>query len=174
MKELSIMIYSSAAWLLLASGAAIADRESQNDFRWFDGRHSLVGAWQVETTVRRNAADCANADPLPPLAPNPFPSFSTFHFGGTMNEQGSRSPPARRSPGFGIWKRTGRHDYSYRVMFQSFDVNGLLAATMDIRTQLVLAKDGETFDGISRFVRTDISGNVLNFCATMNGQRITL
>jgi hypothetical protein len=61
-----------------------------------------------------------------------------------------------------------------RLMFHSFDVNGLLTATMDITMELKLAKDGDTFMGVSRFVRTDLSGNVLNFCATMDGQRFTL
>jgi len=66
-----------------------------------------------------------------------------------MTEQGSRSSPAKRSTGFGVWERTGGR-------------------------QLTLAKDGETFEGISRFIRTDISGNALNFCATMNGARMGL
>ena len=170
MKKLLIVICSTAAGLLLASAAATADHSRD----WRDGGKSLVGAWQVETTVRVHAEDCTTAPLVPPFAPNPFPSFNTFHFGGTMNEHGSRSSPAQRSPGVGVGERTGRSEYDYRLLFHSFDENGLLTATMDIRTQLVLAKDRETFDGVSRFTRTDISGNVLNFCATMSGQRIML
>jgi len=45
---------------------------------------------------------------------------------------------------------------------------------MDIATDLALSDDGETFEGVSRFIRTDISGNALNFCATMSGSRMTL
>ena len=59
-------------------------------------------------------------------------------------------------------------------MFHSFDENGFLSATMDIRSDLKLSKDGQTFKGVSRFALTDISGNIQNFCATLTGERITL
>lgn len=170
MKKQMFLIYGIAAGLLLSSAATTAD----NSNRWRHDGVTLEGTWAVETTIRVDAEDCSTADLVPPFAPNPFPSFNSFHTGGTMNEHGSRSSPAFRSPGFGIWERTGRRAYAYRLMFHSFDANGLLSATMDIRTQLKLAKDGETFEGLSRFVRTDISGNALKFCATMNGQRIVL
>lgn len=59
-------------------------------------------------------------------------------------------------------------------MFQSVDAKGLLAATIDFYTQPTVAKNGWTFEGISRLARTDIGGNVLNVCATMTGKRIEL
>ena len=52
--------------------------------------------------------------------------------------------------------------------------NAPLSATRDTRTQPKLGKTGNTFEGVSRFVRTDISGNDVNFCATMSGERIIL
>lgn len=82
--------------------------------------------------------------------------------------------PATRTSGHGVWERRGHRTYDYRLLFYSFDGNGLLAATMDIRTNLKLATDGNTFGGVSRFLRTDISGNALRFCATMSGKRISL
>lgn len=170
MNKLIILVCSLAASLLLVAGSASAD----NDYRWRYSWHSIQGAWQVETTVRLPADDCTTAPLVPPFAPNPFPAFNTFHLGGTMSEQGSRSSPANRSPGFGTWERLGHRKYAYRLMFHSFDANGFLNATMDIRTDLKVAKDGNTFKGVSRLVRTDISGNVRNFCATMDGQRFSL
>ena len=117
----------------------------------------------------------SSATPLvPPFAPNPFPAFNTFHMGGTMTEQGSRSSPANRSTGFGVWERSGIRTYGYRLLFHSFDGNGLLSATMDITSDVKLAKDGQTFEGVSRLVRTDTSGNALHFCATLVGERIVL
>lgn len=174
MKKHLFLIFGIAAGLLLATGAATADYDKSIDYYWHDGGNSLQGSWLVETTVRVHAEDCTTAPLVPPFAPNPFSAFNSFHQGGTMTEQGSRSSPARRSTGFGVWERTGHRKYAYRLQFHSFDANGLLAATMDIRTQLKLARDGETFEAVSRFVRTDISGNALNFCATMTGERINL
>ena len=174
MKKHLFFIYGTAASLLLAAGAATADYGKDIDYYWRDGGNSLQGSWLVETTVRLPADDCTTAPLVPPFAPNPFPAFNSFHFGGTMTEQGSRSSPGSRSPGFGVWERNGRRKYAYHLQFHSFDANGLLGATMDIRTQLKLAGDGETFERVSRFVRTDISGNALNFCATMTGERINL
>lgn len=174
MKKQLVLIFGIAAGLLLATGAATADYDKSIDYYWYDGGNSLQGSWLVETTVRVHAEDCTTAAPVPGNAPNPFPAFNSFHQGGTMTEQGSRSSPGRRSTGFGVWERTGHRKYAYRLQFHSFDVNGLLTATMDIRTQLKLARDGETFEGVSRFVRTDISGNALKICATMTGERINL
>jgi hypothetical protein len=119
------------------------------------------------------AADCTTAA-LVPSGPNPFPSFNTFHFGGTMSEFGSRAAPATRSSGHGVWKRVGYDAFAYRLMFHSFDANGFLTAKMDIKSDVTLGADGLTFTGVSRFVRTDLSGNVLNFCATLTGARVTL
>ncbi len=170
MKKFLFLGISSFAALSLLSGLVMAD----NDYFGHDGGASLVGSWQVDTTVRVDAEDCTTAPLVPPFAPNPFPSFNSFHLGGTMNEHGSRSSPAMRSPGFGVWERTGGRKYEYHLMFHSFDENGLLSATMSIRTDLKVARNGESFEGVSRFVRTDISGNVLDFCATMTGERINL
>lgn len=167
MKKLTSLACGTAASLLLATGSVSAGNDAQY------ARRTLEGAWQVVTTVRVPAEDCTTAPPLPPDAPNPFPSFNTFHEGGTMSEWGSRSPPANRSSGHGVWEYLGGNKFGYRLMFHSFD-NGLLAATMDIRTELKLSKNGETFRGVSRFVRTDVSGNALTFCATARGKRFSL
>ena len=167
MNKCIILACSTTAGLLLATTSVSA--EYIGGFH----KHSIEGAWQVVTTVRLPAADCTTSPPVP-TGVNPFRSFNTFHEGGTMSESGTRSPPSQRTPGHGVWERTGYNRFGYRSMFHSFDVNGLLTATMDITSELKLAKDGETFSGVGRFVRTDLSGNVLNFCATFDAQRFTL
>jgi hypothetical protein len=45
---------------------------------------------------------------------------------------------------------------------------------MDIRSDITLAQDGETFMGVSRFRFSDTSGNVIPFCATLEGVRFSL
>lgn len=172
MTKFRLLTCSAMASALLVAGSALADKDYGYDWRY--AGPSLQGAWQVETTVRVHADDCSTAPLVPPFAPNPFPSLYTFHDGGTLNEHGSRSSPAGRGTGFGIWERTWRGKFDFRLMFQSFGADGLLSATMDIRTRVSLTNHGDSFEAVSRFVRTDIEGNALNFCATMTGQRITL
>jgi hypothetical protein len=167
MKKRAMLACSTTAGLLLANGSVSAEYIGEYH------RRSIEGAWQVVTTLRLPAADCTTSPPVP-TGVNPFASLNTFHEGGTMSEWGTRSPPALRTSGHGVWERIGHNTFGYRLMFYSFDVNGLLAATMDFTTELKLAKDGETFTGVSRIVRTDLSGNVLNVCATMDGRRFVL
>ena len=167
MKKLILLIGAFATAPLLLTAVADAGAKSQPP------AHSIIGAWQVEVTVRQNAADCSTA-PEAPGGPNPFPSLNTFHKGGTVSETGSRSPPSMRSPGHGVWKRIGGDRFEFRVTFQRFDVNGLLTSNMEIRSEFALAPDGNTFEGVGRLLVTDLSGNSFTFCATQSGVRFSL
>jgi hypothetical protein len=167
MNKLSVLASSVMAGSLLVAGpasAASADNSS---------RPQLEGLWQVVVTLRVDAPDCSTAtvivDPW-----NPFPSFNTFHRGGTMSEFGTRSPPASRTSGHGIWKRTGNRSFEFRHVFYSFDANQALAANMDVRSDVTVNRKGNRFEGVARLVRTDLEGKALHFCATLNGERITL
>ena len=135
--------------------------------------NSLVGAWEVEVTVREPVADCSTAAPVG-FGPNPFPALNTFHQGGTVSETGSRWPPSNRSPGHGVWERIAGRDYAARVEFQIFDDNGFLSYFMDVRSEIRLARDGHTFSATGRLLFTDTSGNTVPFCHSMEGVRITL
>ena len=167
MNKLAMLACSTAASLSLLAGSALADYDE------WPPRLTLVGSWQVETTLRADGRDCTIA-PIVGTGVNPFQALNTFHEGGTMSEFGTRSPPATRTSGHGVWERRGHRTYDYRVLFYSFDANGLFTATMDLRTGVTLAPDGNTFAGVSRFLRTDVSGNAVRFCATMSGKRISL
>lgn len=169
MKSSFLISCLAASVLAMHSGNASAD---DND-KAHPGRSTIVGAWEVVVTLRVSAPDCTTAAPVA-VGPNPFQSFNTFHRGGTMSEWSTRAPPATRGSGHGIWRRVGDDDFVYRLMFHSFDANGLLAAKMDIRSNLMLAEDGQTFTGVSRFVFTDLSGFARNFCATLAGTRVSL
>ena len=163
---------TTAALMLLASPAFADNDKALNDHdRWF--RNSMEGSWEVETTVREDAVDCTTS-PEVTFGITPFAGLYTFHRGGTISETGSRSPPSRRSPGHGIWERTGRDTYTARNRFQSYDANGLLSNNMDQRTVFTLSRDGNAFSGVSRFFFSDLFGNTFPFCATMEGVRNTL
>lgn len=168
MKMHTFLAVGTTVGLVLLSGVSAAQGE-RNQLR---PGPSLEGAWKVEVTLRDDALDCTNA-PLNTFPPNPFPSFVTFHEGGTLNEMGTRSPPANRGTGFGVWERKGARKYSSRTLFHSFE-NGTLIAVFDFSSDITLTKQGDTFTTISRLVRTDLSGNELHFCATLFGERITL
>jgi hypothetical protein len=165
----SSFLISCLAAGVLAMHAGNASADDKSEVR----RSSIEGAWEVVVTLRVPAADCTTAAPVA-VGPNPFPSFNTFHRGGTMSEWSTRAPPATRGSGHGVWRRVSDDDFVYRLMFHSFDANGLLAAKMDIRSNLTLAADGQTFEGVSRFVFTDLSGFARNFCATLAGTRMLL
>jgi hypothetical protein len=167
MKKLSRLGRAVVASLPLLASATIADATVAPP------RPQLEGAWQVVVTLRVDADDCTTA-PVVMDQWNPFPSFNTFHRGGTMSEFGTRSPPSTRTSGHGVWSRTGYRTFDYRTVFYSFGPDNALAASMDIRGDIKLAKHGRTFKGVSRLVRTDLAGNVLQFCATLSGERITL
>ena len=169
MNKFTWLAFGAATCLMVVAGSAFSD----NNYDWRHWGNSIEGAWQVEMTVRLPAEDCTTSPPVP-FGINPFPSFNTFHEGGTMSEQGSRSSPANRSPGFGVWERIGHRKYAYRNMFHSFDDDGILIATMDITSELRLSNHGDTFTGVSHFVRTEVSGIARNFCATVTGERFTL
>jgi hypothetical protein len=83
-------------------------------------------------------------------------------------------PPAARTSGHGVWKRTGDRSFEYRSEFYIFDDTGQVAANMDIRSDLRLSLNGNRFTGVSRLVMTEVSGNVQPFCATLSGERIRL
>jgi len=172
MKKIALFRCGLTLSVVLISASAFA---GNGEHDWLPGTHAraIIGTWQVEVTVRFNEPDCTTAAPVP-FGPNPFPSLNTFHLGGTLSETGSRSPPSMRSPGHGVWERTGHRTYDARYTFQGFDENGFLATNMDIRSALKLSADGETFTGVSRLLFSDISGNEVPFCATLSGVRFSL
>jgi hypothetical protein len=172
MQKFKFLNCLAAVLLTLPVGVVPATADDDHERRQFH-KNSIEGAWEVIVTLRVSGRDCATA-PVIGVGPNPFTSFNTFHKGGTMNEWGTRSPPATRGAGHGVWKRLGDDRFAYRLKFHSFDANGLFANTMDIRSELALADDGLSFEGVSRFTFTDLSGNARLFCATLAGTRLAL
>jgi hypothetical protein len=84
-------------FVLSASAAAQHDRDSNGD--------PIVGTWRVQVTTYNCATGVQNP---------PFAAFLTFGGGGILLETTS-SPafaPGQRSPGHGIWSRTGGDEYT--------------------------------------------------------------
>jgi hypothetical protein len=166
MSKISKLGCSVTASLALLAGVASAEASP-------DTRPQLEGAWQVVVTLRIDAPDCKTA-PIVDDQWNPFPSFNTFHRGGTMSEFGTRSPPSTRTPGHGVWKRTGYRSIDYRTVFYRFGPDDAVSGNMDIRADVKVGQNSRTFKGESRLVVTDLEGNAVSFCATLDGKRISL
>jgi hypothetical protein len=164
MKTLRKICLGAVFGAVLSLGSAVALANGSNS------PPTIVGTWQFEMTVRVDAPDCPNS-PQIPFGPNPFPALISYHEGGTLNEYGSRSPPSVRSTGFGAWKKTGSKKYKAVDTFMEFDSNGLLWRTMVIKSELRLNNKGNKYSGINRLELTDVSGNVLKFCATVEAVR---
>ena len=167
MKSLRKIFLGAAIGALLSLGTAVAGDVGVNAWHY---QPSLVGNWQFVMTVRFDAPDCTTAEPIP-FGPNPFPGLITYHDGGTLNEYASRSPVSVRSTGFGAWKQTGKRSYRARYTFMEFDPNGLLWRTMVVESDIKLNKKSDGYTGVNRLVSTDISGNAVNICATVEGVR---
>ena len=167
MNNLTRVCLGAALGSVLVLGTALA---GGNDSKPWHHEPSLVGTWQFEMTVRFDAPDCTTAEEIP-FGPNPFPALASFHEGGTMTEYASRTPPSVRTTGFGSWEQTGRYRYKARHTFMEFDANGALWRNMVIESDIRLARNDETYDAVARLALTDVSGNVLNFCATIDAVR---
>jgi hypothetical protein len=166
MKTLRKILAGVVPGAMLAFGSALAlDGEVPE-------KPSLAGTWEYVMTVRLDAADCTTSEPIT-FGPNPFPALVSFHEGGTMNEYASRTPPTIRTTAFGSWKQVGKYSYKARHTFMEFDANGLLWRNMVIESKIHLGKHGNKYKGEARLQLTDVSGNVLRFCATTEGVRFT-
>jgi hypothetical protein len=163
MKMLKKMVLGTAGGAILVLGSATAVGGSTTE-------PSLTGTWEYVMTVRFDAPDCTTSEPIP-FGPNPFPALASFHEGGTMNEYASRTPPSIRTTAFGSWKQVAKYRYKARHTFMEFDPNGLLWRNMIIESKIQLGKHGNNYQGVGRLELTDVSGNVLKFCATMEGVR---
>jgi hypothetical protein len=148
---------------VLFAGAAQADGKGAS---W----QFIEGAWRVDVTPHAcNAAGQSTGSPLD----LPFPTFNTYHRGGTLSEHGSRLPPAQRGSGHGIWRRAGYGTFDYRLSFQVFNPSGMFVATQNISAKLTM-NGANTFTGDSSFSRTDLSGNTSPLqCAKLAGTRMS-
>jgi hypothetical protein len=95
---------------LLAAGTAATTAEADGPAY---GRSAAPAPLEGTWIVAVHPADCSTGLEIPGIPP--FVSYLTFNRGGTMNEMTSNPffEPGQRSPGFGVWERTGRTSYQY-------------------------------------------------------------
>jgi hypothetical protein len=89
-----------------------------------DSSETLTGTWSVQVTLR----DCTTDLPIGP----PINSLVTFHEGGTLSESagGLGFAIGQRSPGHGIWTKSGGHVYHQKfIALINFDTPANLPGT---------------------------------------------
>ena len=135
MKSLPLKMFS----LLTLAGLTVSVLATNAAAQWndHDEGKTIEGTWITQVTL----LDCQSHSPLGP----PFISMGSFARGGTMTETTS-SPaffPAQRSPGHGVWIRTGHHSYKSSSM-ALITLNGALIKTQTI-TQAMEMKTPDEF-----------------------------
>src|SRR4030095_2812711 len=89
-----------ASNLAFATSRAAAAGEANDQSRSQAKR--LEGTWVTQVTIR----DCHTGAPV-----REFPALNTFAKGGTLIDTTSAVGPALRTPGHGVWEKTGAHRF---------------------------------------------------------------
>ena len=98
----------------------------------------IAGVWKTQVTIR----DCPTRTIV--LA-GPFTGLITFSAGGVISESGPALPNTVRGPGHGTWSRIGRNAFSEALVFQRFDMTGILLGSQEIRATAVAADDSRSY-----------------------------
>jgi hypothetical protein len=159
MKQRALKVCSSAALALALCLSVMSPPVFGQD----SNGKKLIGTWNV--TVTRAQA--------PPGQPLSFPVLYSFLSGGIMLETGSTSP--FRSPGHGVWDRTGPGSYTAELMFFRFGPDGQYLGPQHVTLNVTLASGGDEFTATIAFDVIDTAGNVVaSGAATAAGQRMAL
>lgn len=125
----------------------------------------LQGSWTSAISIR----NCVSGDVLA----GPFKGISTFHQGGTLSETREANPATPRGPGHGIWYRSGKRQFTIKIVFQRFDLNGFLVGTQEILSTNTVSKDSKTAAVAATFKVLDNNGVTLaSGCASGDSQRM--
>lgn len=132
-----------------------------------DTTDPLVGFWQVTLTAKGN-------NPGPPDGVVIDKGFSQWHSDGTEILNSSR-PPVTQSFCLGVWKKVGTSRYKVNHFPISWDPNNNLVGVANIREEVTLSTDGNSFTGTFALDQYDQAGNKLvHIIGTVSGTRITV
>jgi hypothetical protein len=126
---------------------------------------SIVGFWKVTFTSEGTTGipDGTVIDS----------AYAQWHSDGTEIMNSSR-PPATQSFCLGVWKHIGGLKYKLNHFAISWDSHGNLVGPANIREEVILNPDGESFDGTFTIDQFDLVGNTLaHLTGVLAGTRIT-
>ena len=128
----------------------------------------IVGFWQVTLTAKGN---------LPPGPPDGVvldKGFAQWHSDGTEILNSSR-PPVTQSFCLGVWKQVSPGRYKLNHFPISWDQNNNLVGVANIREEVTLSADGNTFTGTFTLDQYDQAGNKLvHLVGLVSGTRLTV
>jgi hypothetical protein len=123
----------------------------------------IEGMWRVQLTVR----DCSTG-----AVQRTFPSLFAFAKGGILTYTTAGLPQALATPGYGIWRHTGGHNYSAVTEAFIFNAAGVWIQTHRLTRAIELEKDADEFTDTTKLEIFDTSGNlIVTGCATSVGRR---
>lgn len=153
---------------LLASTISFATsrdvRAGEPDGRSRSHATRLEGTWFTQVTIR----DCHTG-----AASREFPALNTFAQGGTLIDTTTAVGPALRTPGHGVWEKTGGH--RFRAFSQAFLFNPahVWTGTQTITQAILIGDDPDEFTSTASSQFFDTVGNLLNaLCSTAVARRI--
>jgi hypothetical protein len=127
---------------------------------------AIVGFWQVTLTAEGN--------PGPPDGTVIDKGFSQFHSDGTEILNSSR-PPVTQSFCLGVWKKVSPGHYKLNHFPISWDQNSNFVGVANLREDIVLSRDGNSFTGTFTIDQYDQSGNTLaHLVGVVSATRITV
>ncbi len=122
-----------------------------------DRAPNLEGSW-LQTVVQEGG-------------PEPFKALASFSAGGAMTLSISLSPT--QSAFHGTWKRTGRRTYVWSGQSFAYDDDGVFGATVHVRDEITLARDGNSFTGTGHVRVVGLDGTVfVDAPSTVEAERI--
>ena len=127
----------------------------------------LTGSWRIRVVIPPGNSAC-------PPGPDPcvFLALASCSSDGTAVQ--TAALPAT-STGHGVWKRSGRKEFSTRTTYFRFNEQGIAVGTSETVSMLELSDDGRIASGVYVNTVLDLAGNVVtSFNATVTGSRIEL
>lgn len=158
MKKIALLAFTVVV-LLGVSTFAQTKEEPVND---------ITGVWEF---VGNSLNDCQTGEPLPP----DVRVTTMFNQGGTLTQEDTLDLDGPfRSTGAGVWKRVSGRNYTYGYQHYSFDhSSGALTIIVNVRSNLTLSRDGNSFDERGTVQVTDPSGIVFfNGCYIGTSKRL--
>jgi len=139
---------------------------SQNDQG--DSNLSIVGFWHVIFTSQ------GTTNPPIPDGAVVDQGFSQWHSDNTEILNSSR-PPVIGSFCLGVWTKTGRYTYSLNHFALSFNPDGSFQGVANIRENVTLSADGNSYSGSFSIDQYDTQLNVLaHIIGNISATRITV
>lgn len=140
-RPLWAIVLIGLASIAFGAVSASADRDAASD-----RAGKLVGSWIVDI----------DRPGLPSLQ-----SLQTYTIGHGVVETANGGAGAR-SAAHGAWQRIGHRTYAVTMVFFRYDpATGAYLGTVKLRRQIEVARDGQSFTGVSIGELRDPSGNLL-------------